>query len=157
MFNKRKYLYAACKGYSDTLASVPDEAFSSGMLGVGYSIIPNDNKVLAPISGTIGSIASTKHAYTITTKDGIDVLIHIGIDTVGLEGSGFDCLVIEKQRVNAGDTLAYVNFEKIKEKGFATNIVVLITNPENIESIEYDLGNECKESDALISFKIKKE
>ena len=157
MFNKRKYLYAVCKGRADTLSSVPDEAFSSGMLGVGYSIIPENGKISAPTHGTIGNIASSKHAYTITTKDGIDILIHIGVDTVQLNGSGFECLVKEKQKVNAADTLAYVDLDKIKGNGLPTNVVVLITNPEKVESIEYDLMQECDTSDALISFKIKKE
>ena len=81
----------------------------------------------------------------------------IGIDTVQLNGSGFECLVKEKQKVNAADTLAYVDLDKIKGNGLPTNVVVLITNPEKVESIEYDLMQECDTSDALISFKIKKE
>ncbi len=154
MFDKRRYLYAVCEGKSDTLSSVPDEVFSSGMLGVGYAIEPKNGKIHAPTSGVIGNIAKSRHAYTLTTKDGVDILIHVGVDTVSLDGRGFDVMVKTGQEVKAGDMLASVDLDTIKEAGLPTVVIVLITNTEIVHEIEYDLTENCTKDDALISYKI---
>lgn len=153
MFDKRRYLYSPCSGKSNALSTVPDEAFSSGMLGIGYAVTPNSGEIYSPCDGTIGNIAESKHAYTITTRDGVDVLVHIGIDTVNLNGNGFDVKVSKGEKVKHGDLLANVSLETIKNAGYITSTIVLITNPEAICEIEYDIGNDCTKEDALISYR----
>lgn len=156
MFRKTRYLYAVCDGMASELSEIPDEAFSSGMLGVGYSIQPRDGTFYSPVSGKAGNIAASGHAYTFTTKDGVDVLVHIGIDTVELKGDGFEPLVKAGQNVNAGDVIARVDLSKIRNAGLNTVSAVLITNPEMIDGIEYDLGNVRAKDDAVLSYKIRK-
>lgn len=156
MLDRRKYLYAVCSGTSDSLSSVPDEVFSSGMLGIGYAITPQKGTIYAPADGTIGNIAEAKHAYTLTTKDGVDILIHIGVDTVNLGGKGFDVRVEKGQRVKAGDEIATVNLDTIRNAGLPTVVIVIITSSEMVRDIEYDLIDNCTKDDALISYKIKK-
>ena len=156
MFNKRRYLYAVARGKTDSVEKIPDEAFSSGMLGIGYSIEPQDGTFFCPVSGKIGNIAPSGHAYTLTTKDGVDVLVHIGVDTVSLGGDGFTPMVSSGQSVRAGDVLANVDLSKIKNKGLPTVTAVLITNPELTENIEYDFGQAQGAQDAVISYKLRK-
>ncbi len=156
MFDKRKYLYAVCNGKSNTLKAVPDEVFSSGMLGIGYSIEPSNGTIYAPCDGIIGNVAEAKHAYTITTADGVDVLVHIGVDTVKLNGEPFIPRVEKGQRVSARDVIATADLQKIREAGLPDTVIVIITNTEIIKKIEYDLMQNCTKEDALISYKIKK-
>lgn len=156
MFNKRKYLYAVCRGSSDPLSSVPDEVFSSGMLGAGYAITPADGKIYAPADGTIGNIAEAKHAYTLTTNDGVDILIHVGVDTVNLGGKGFDVRVEKGKKVKAGDEIAIADLDTIKKAGLPSTVIVIITSTEMVQDIEYDLIDNCTKDDALISYKVKK-
>ena len=89
IFKKKQVLLAVTDGEAIPLSSVRDEAFASGMLGVGFAIEPSMGTVSSPVGGTVESVAETGHAYTIHTKDGLDILVHIGIDTVSLKGDGF--------------------------------------------------------------------
>lgn len=156
MFNKRKYLYAVCNGKSNVLEAVQDEVFSSGMLGIGYMIEPSDGTIYAPCDGIIGNVAEAKHAYTITSTDGVDILIHVGIDTVTLKGDAFEPRVEKGQRVSKGDVIAVADLEKIKNAGLPTQVIVIITSTEMIKKIEFDLMQECTKEDALISYTIGK-
>lgn len=97
-------------------------------MGDGFGLTPTDNTVLAPVSGTISMIAETKHAIGITTKDGLEVLVHMGVDTVGLKGEPFDVVIKNGQEVKAGDQIATMNIEMIKAKDLDTTIMTLITN-----------------------------
>lgn len=97
-------------------------------MGDGFGLTPTDNTVLAPVSGTISMIAETKHAIGITTKDGLEVLVHMGVDTVGLKGEPFDVVIKDGQEVKAGDQIATMNIEMIKAKDLDTTIMTLITN-----------------------------
>ncbi len=129
---KQKAIVAVADGVSIPLSGVPDEAFASGMLGQGFAVKPSAGTVCAPIDGTVESISDTRHAYTLLSPDGLDVLVHIGIDTVEMKGEGFLSMVRVGDRVKAGDVLARADLDLIREKGFETVIPVLVTNPERL-------------------------
>ncbi|OXC25994.1 glucose PTS transporter subunit IIA [Lactobacillus crispatus] len=127
--NKNKIaLLAPANGQVIALSKTSDPIFSKGTMGDGFGLTPTDNIVLAPVSGTISMIAETKHAIGITTKDGLEVLVHMGVDTVGLKGEPFDVVIKNGQEVKAGDQIATMNIEMIKAKDLDTTIMTLITN-----------------------------
>lgn len=121
-------LLAPANGQVIALSKTSDPIFSKGTMGDGLGLTPTDNTVLAPVSGTISMIAETKHAIGITTKDGLEVLVHMGVDTVGLKGEPFDVVIKNGQEVKAGDQIATMNIEMIKAKDLDTTIMTLITN-----------------------------
>ena len=113
------------KGQVIALGEVNDKAFSSGALGKGVGVIPSESKstVISPVDGTITIVFPTKHAYGIVTDEGLEILIHIGIDTVNLDGKFFESLVTQNQRVKKGDALAVFESDKIIEEGFDSTII----------------------------------
>ena len=136
------------------LGEVPDKVFSDKLLGDGAAVMPEKNVITSPVSGKIVQVFDTKHAYTITSDDGLEILIHIGLNTVELKGEGFEALVKEGDRVAAGDKLAIVNLEDIAERGYMLYTPVVITNMERIKSFEV-----CKDTttskNAMIKYKLK--
>lgn len=137
---KEKVMLSPADGEAIPLSAVPDEAFSSGILGVGFAIKPSSGTVYCPVSGKIETITETRHAYTVLTDDGLDVLIHIGIDTVKLGGEGFLSMVSEGERIKAGDVIARVDLDLIAKKGLDTVIPVVITNPEKLSQNRITTG-----------------
>lgn len=121
-------LHAPVSGQIMPLSDVKDPAFSSGALGSGFAIMPTDHNVYAPVSGTISVVFPTKHAYGITTKNNEEILIHIGIDTVKLNGQYFTSHVKQGDIVIAGDLLATVDFDKVKEAGYDPSVIVVDTS-----------------------------
>ena len=121
-------LHAPVSGQIMPLSDVKDPAFSSGALGSGFAIMPKDHNVYAPVSGTISVVFPTKHAYGITTKNNEEILIHIGIDTVKLNGQYFTSHVKQGDIVIAGDLLATVDFDKVKEAGYDPSVIVVDTS-----------------------------
>ena len=134
-FKKDARLLAVADGKLIPLEQVADEAFSSGILGQGYAVEPTAGKIYSPADGTVESIADAKHAYTLLTDDGLDLLIHVGIDTVELHGEGFSPAVKEGDRVRAGDLLLHVDLPLIQSRGYATTVPVVITNPEMLKNL----------------------
>ena len=110
------------------LADVPDPVFSSGVMGTGVGVEPTSGTVYAPVAGTVIVTMDSGHAYGIRTADGIEVLVHVGIDTVNLKGEGFSSKVSQGDTVAAGDVLAEVDLDAIKAAGYSTTTVLLITN-----------------------------
>lgn len=121
---------SVAKGKVIPLEEVNDKAFSSGALGKGAGVIPSEAKstVVSPVDGTISIVFPTKHAYGIVTDEGLEILIHIGIDTVNLEGKFFESLVTQGQIVKKGDPLAVFEADKITEEGFDPTIITIVTN-----------------------------
>ncbi|MGM0167335.1 PTS system, beta-glucoside-specific IIA component [Enterococcus sp. AZ135] len=112
------------------LSEISDKAFASGALGKGVGIIPAQAKemIISPVEGTVTVAFPTKHAYGITTKNGVELLIHIGVDTVNLEGKYFESFVEKGQEVKKGDILAKYQADKVEEAGFDPVIIVVVTN-----------------------------
>lgn len=124
------------KGTIKPLSEAEDEAFSSKALGDGIVIEPTDGEIVAPFDGEITVLFPTKHAIGLLSKQGMELLIHIGIDTVQLNGEGFEAFVEQGQKVKKGDKLVYADLKRIEEKGFSTQIPVVVTNTATYQSIE---------------------
>ncbi|PUU93558.1 MAG: PTS system glucose subfamily transporter subunit IIA, partial [Halanaerobium sp.] len=140
MFNifkkKEEYLAAPFAGEVSELQYVPDDAFAQKMLGDGFAITPEENVVKSPCAGEIVQIFSTGHAVGIKTKKGLEVLVHIGIDTVKLDGEGFTKLVENGDKVEVGTPLIEVDLDFIKENAPSISTPVIITNMEKVKNIE---------------------
>lgn len=134
--NAREYdVKAPMKGKVIPLSEVPDETFASGCLGTGIAIIPEEGVIASPVYGTVTNIFDTKHAIGITGINGEEILIHIGIDTVSLNGEPFRIQVEEGTEVKAGDILGKFYVNKIKEAGLSTITPVIVTNADEFEEI----------------------
>ncbi len=118
------------------MADLDDAAFSSGALGEAIGIKPAESTITAPVSGKVISVAKTKHAYGIKTDDGVEILVHIGIDTVKMKGEGFSPAVEKKQYVTAGDTLADVDFDAVAAAGFDTTVIMTVVNSKSLGSVK---------------------
>ena len=121
-------LVAPTAGEAVPLASVPDPVFSTGALGEGFGVRPGSGDVVAPVGGTVTMVAGTGHAVGITTDDGLEVLLHLGVDTVELEGRPFALTVAAGQRVRAGEALGTMDLEQIRQAGKDTTAIVAVTN-----------------------------
>ncbi len=115
---------------------IPDDTFASGVLGVGVGIQPTNEIVIAPFDGEITSVAESKHAVGVAAND-MELLIHVGVDTVAMNGEGFECLVKEGDQVKAGQPLIRFSREKIKAAGYSDTVAVLLTNSDDLEGVEY--------------------
>ncbi len=123
------------KGTVIAREDIPDETFASGVLGDGVGIQPSDDLVVAPFDGTITSVAESKHAVGIESN-GMEMLIHVGVDTVKMNGEGFTCLVKEDEAVKVGQPLIRFSRAKIKAAGFSDTVAVLLTNSDDLEDVE---------------------
>ena len=120
------------------ITDVKDPVFSQKMMGDGFAVEPENGKIYAPVSGTISSIFPTKHALGLLTENGLEVLVHIGLDTVSLEGKPFEVHVVEGQTVSAGDLLVTADLGAIKEAGREISTVVVFTNAQAIKSVSVE-------------------
>ena len=122
------------------LDQVPDEVFAQKMLGDGFAVKPSGEKVYAPVGGEIKVLFPTLHAIAIETKEGLELLIHIGIDTVELKGEGFEAHVKLGDKVNAGDLLVSFNKQIIEESGKDTITPIIITNMDRVKDLSMEYG-----------------
>lgn len=134
-FKKRKQeKYGAfMTGKLMPLEQVKDPVFSSKQIGEGFAIEPTSGELYAPCDGQIMTVFPTGHAYGIRQKNGREVLLHLGIDTVELKGTGFTSLVKEGQEVKAGELLAKMALELVKENGKMTTTMMIFTTGENVK------------------------
>ena len=121
-------LVAPTAGEAIPLASVPDPVFSTGALGEGFGVRPSSGDVVAPVGGAVTMVAGTGHAVGITTDDGLEVLLHLGVDTVELKGRPFALTAATGQRVRAGESLGTMDLEQIRQAGKDTTAIVAVTN-----------------------------
>lgn len=127
LFKKKKsVILSPTTGQLICIEDVQDPVFSSGAMGGGFAIEPNDNQIYAPIDGIISSIFPTKHAIIIEGKQGLKLLIHIGLDTGELNGEGFELKVVEGDSIAKGDLIANVDFDFIEQQGKGKTIVVIM-------------------------------
>jgi PTS system beta-glucosides-specific IIC component len=132
------------------LKEVNDGVFSEGLLGKGIAIIPSDGKVYAPSSGTMSTVFPTRHAYGVTTPSGAEILIHIGINTVELDGKYFTAHVEQGQMVTEGDLLAEFDLDKIKAEGYPIYTPVIITNADKFENVIVQCDGQIVAGDNLL-------
>ncbi|AWB84655.1 glucose PTS transporter subunit IIA [Corynebacterium liangguodongii] len=129
---------APVAGTAVAMEALGDKAFASGALGKGLGIVPADEEaeVVAPAAGTVISVAKTGHAYGLKTDDGVEILVHIGIDTVKLKGEGFKPAVEKKQRVEAGEVLARVDLAAVREAGYDPTVITTVVNSKSFAGVE---------------------
>ena len=129
-------LVAVANGEVIAIEAVADPVFSGKMMGDGFAVEPTDGTIVSPVNGTIKSVFPTKHAIGIETKDGVEVLVHMGIDTVSLEGKPFSVKVKEGDQVQAGQVLAQVDLEALQQADKKATMIVVFTNMDKIQSFE---------------------
>lgn len=144
-------IVAPIEGNAIPLEEVGDGVFSEGMLGKGVAIEPTVGRAVSPVDGTVSTIFETKHAVGLTSDNGAEVLIHIGLDTVKLNGNHFSTHVKAGDKVKVGDLLVEFDIEKIKEAGYPTVTPVIITNTDSYEDVEAVAKGTVKEKDKLVS------
>lgn len=137
------------------LSEVKDEAFAAEALGKGIAIVPQDGKICAPCDGVVSALFPTGHAVGITSAEGAEVLIHVGMDTVKLNGAGFTVHVSEGQRIKAGDLLMEADLEVIKRAGYDTITPVIITNTEEYSEVKSAGEGMVKAGDPVIMLKMR--
>ncbi|HGJ6008965.1 TPA: PTS transporter subunit IIBC [Streptococcus pneumoniae] len=131
-------VYSVADGQVVALEQVKDPVFAQKMMGDGFAVEPANGNIVSPVSGTVSSIFPTKHALGLVTEAGLEVLVHIGLDTVSLEGKPFTVHVAEGQKVAAGDLLVTADLDAIRAAGRETTTVVVFTNTEAIKSVKLE-------------------
>ena len=145
-----KVIKSPMNGTVIPLSEVPDAVFSSEMLGKGFGVEPSEGKAYSPVDGEVTTVFDTKHALGLMSKNGVELLIHIGMDTVKLNGRGFDVKVKAGDQVKAGDLLAEFDMNLIKSEGYPVTTAVVITNTDDCEAIgEVKTGAVTKDTDVL--------
>nr|MBK5235201.1 PTS glucose transporter subunit IIA [Clostridium sp.] len=137
------------------ISEIPDEVFSAKMLGNGIGFVSTEGVLYAPIDGEILQVFPTKHAMLLKSKEGIEILLHIGIDTVEMKGEGFEAYAQKGQQVKAGDKLLTFDNDLIKAKAKTNLSVLVLTENEIMESVEFNLGTVDKNNEVII-IKLKK-
>lgn len=133
-------IYSPVNGKTAALESLQDGMFSEKILGDGIAVTPSDGEFTAPVTGTVESAFPTGHAYGIRTESGVEILIHIGLDTVELNGKGFQSHVQQGQKVKAGDPIATVDLDAVKNGGYPTETMVIVTSGNKIvERVSSDM------------------
>lgn len=138
-------------GRMGKLSEVKDIVFSSEALGKGIVIFPEDGEVVAPVDGVISMISPSKHAIGITSDLGVEVLIHVGIDTVEMNGNGFETFVNVGDRVEKGNIILKADLDKIRNNGYSTDIVVVVTNSDNFLDVLPERKDIIKQNERILT------
>ncbi|MBK1813170.1 PTS glucose transporter subunit IIA [Clostridium sp. YIM B02505] len=147
----KKVLYAFVNGTSMDLSAVKDEVFSQKMMGEGIAISPVDNKVYSPCDGRIVTIMKeSKHAVGIETEDGMEILIHVGIDTVALKGEGFNIHCEEGQKVKKGELLISFDKKLLRDKELDDTIMLILANQNDHEILDLYVDEKMAAKDSVI-------
>lgn len=149
--NQSTKLVSPLDGEVKPLSEIKDEVFSSGAMGEGVAIEPSEGVLHAPADGKIALVFPTGHAVGLNTTDGAEVLMHIGMDTVNLQGKGFKTLVEKGQEVKAGDPLVKFNIKEIKAAGYEVTTPVVVTNSKKYESVQQVAQGEVKVGQEILS------
>ena len=150
--SKEIRISAPVSGEAVALESVSDEVFSQKMVGDGLAIVPVDNAFGAPVEGTVSKLFSTHHAYIVRHKSGMEVMVHIGLDTVALKGEGFEAVAREGDEVKAGDTIVRADLDLIKSLGKEVVTPVIVSEMAKFKSIEKKIGDIAK-ADTIMELK----
>ena len=144
------HVYAPLAGEAVAISEVPDPTFSSGAMGNGIAIKPTDGKVCSPVNGTVDMMFDTGHAVTLVSDNGIEILIHVGLETVGLNGAPFQVKVQNGQKVKQGDILMIADLDAIKAAGLPTITPVLICNTDDYTTFNTTTGKAVTNADVVI-------
>lgn len=143
-------VYAPADGDVIPLEQFPDELFSQEVLGPGCGIVPSGDKVVAPFHGTVSQLTDTRHAIGVTSDDGIELLIHVGVDTVEMAGQGFRTWVKNGQKIRRGDQLISFDRKAIQAAGHPDAIAVIVTNGDEFTSITLKTSGSAAAGDVIL-------
>ena len=146
-------IYAPIAGEAVPVSQVPDPTFAEGMLGNGIAIEPTEGKVYAPCDATVDTMFSTGHAVSLVADNGAEILIHVGLETVGLGGKGFTVHVQNGQKVKKGELMIEVDLESVKAAGLNTITPVLICNSDEYSTFDTHTGMAVTNADPVIRLK----
>lgn len=146
-------VYAPAEGAVIPLEQFPDELFSQEVLGPGCGIQPTGDRVFAPFNGTVTQTTDTRHAIGVTSDDGVELLIHVGVDTVEMAGQGFRTFVKNGQKINRGDQLLSFDRQAIKAAGHPEAIAVVVTNSDEFSGVELIAGGNAPAGERLLKLK----
>ena len=146
-------IYAPLSGEIVNIEDVPDVVFSEKIVGDGIAIRPNGNKIVAPVDGVIGKIFETNHAFSMESKEGVELFVHFGIDTVELKGEGFTRVAAEGQSVKRGDTVIEFDLALLESKAKSVLTPVVISNMDEIASIEKKSGEAIVAETVVLTLK----
>ncbi|MBR4990792.1 MAG: PTS glucose transporter subunit IIA [Oscillospiraceae bacterium] len=144
------HLYAPMAGAAVPVTEVPDPTFAEGLLGDGIAIIPTDGKVYAPCDATVEMMFTTGHAVSLSNAAGAEILIHVGLETVGLEGKPFKVHVASGDKVKKGQLLMEADLEAIKAAGLNTITPMLVCNTEEFSTFNKTVGKDVTNADVAI-------
>ena len=147
---RKEGLYAPLNGQAVPVTEVPDPTFAEGMLGNGIAIIPADGKVYAPCNATVDMMFDTGHAVSLVADNGAEILIHVGLETVSLEGKPFTIHVKNGDKVKKGDLMIEADLEAIKAAGLNTITPVLVCNCDDFTTFNLTTGQEVTNADLVI-------
>ena len=152
-FGQSKTVLAPIRGKVLAQADIPDETFAQGILGPGCGIEPTGKTVYAPFDGTVEQVASTLHAVGLTSEDGIEILIHVGMDPVEMQGKGFKALVKVGDKAKAGTPLLKVDLEAIRAAGHPTATALIVTNSDDLPEISVVANGDAAAGTPVFKFK----
>ena len=133
--SKNEIIAAPISGKTIASSEIPDDTFAEEMLGKGIAIVPTDGRVYSPVDGSLTFVPKSKHAVSITSSEGTEILIHFGIDTVSLDGVPFDIKVEQGSDIKKGDLLMEVNIQAILDAGLSTITPVIICNSDDFKDV----------------------
>lgn len=155
-FKKSFKIVAPMDGKVIDLSKVPDEVFSQRLVGDGVAIDSTGDTIVSPSNGILKIIFKTNHAFAVVLENGAEILVHIGIDTVELDGYGFERVAEEGKKVKAGDPIIKINRQAIEEKGCSLITPVLITNMEIVDELNFNLNKAVRAGvDVVVTYKMK--
>lgn len=143
------------KGKAVSIKTVNDPTFAEEILGKGVAVIPEDGHIYAPVDGTITLLFDTLHAISITSKEGAEVLVHVGLDTVSLKGEHFTAHVKTGDAVKKGDLMLTVDIEAVKAAGFDIITPIIICNSDDYEQVEAVTDKSVGQTDTVLSLTAK--
>lgn len=145
-------IFAPFSGTAVLVTEVPDPVFSEKILGDGGAVLPLSGILCAPVDGVVETVADTGHAYGLHTADGLDILIHVGLETVSLNGKGFTPLVKQGAQVKVGDPLCKVDLDFLKAQNCPLYTPVLITNPDAVTEFSVAEGSVIAGETCMITY-----
>jgi glucose-specific phosphotransferase system IIA component len=156
LFNKKNKLFAPVDGKLINLSSVSDEVFSKKIVGDGIAIIPTSNIIKSPVTGTLKTIFRTNHAFTIIDENEIEIIVHVGIDTVDLKGNGFERIIQENKKVEKGTPILKIDLDSLISNNKNIETPILIANLEKISKIEVSNKSDVVAGvDEILSYSLK--
>lgn len=154
LFKKEEIIIGSpFRGRCVSIKEVSDPTFGEEILGKGVAVIPVSGTVYAPADGTVTTVFPTGHAVAITTEEGAEILVHVGLDTVKLDGRHFEIQVSQDQKVKKGDVLVQVDLDKVKEEGFDIITPIIVCNSDEYSEITGLTGQEVEPGAAVMKIK----